>query len=169
MATFLNDVWSFYYHRPESSQWDESSYVFLGNVGTMEEFFETFHTFKDYLAKGMFFLMREHVRPMWEDDHNKNGGCFSFKVMKPEVADHWLRNASAILGEVVVGTNQRARLWNQVNGISVLPKRSYCIMRVWLADTQSNVPNAFQMMAPSYSKLMFKPHQENKHYLTANS
>jgi hypothetical protein len=40
-------------------------------------------TYKDQLySRGMFFIMREHILPLWEDESNKNGGCFSYKIYK---------------------------------------------------------------------------------------
>ena len=28
----------------------------------------------------MLFLMRDGIQPIWEDEKNRNGGCFSYKI-----------------------------------------------------------------------------------------
>ena len=35
------------------------------------------------------FLMKDNINPLWEDDNNKNGGCFSFKVFNKDIETVW--------------------------------------------------------------------------------
>ena len=38
------------------------------------------HLNESLLTVCMFFIMKNNVKPVWEDDNNKDGGCFSFKL-----------------------------------------------------------------------------------------
>ena len=36
-----------------------------------------------------FFLMKDNVNPIWEDENNINGGCWSFKIHSSQSQDLW--------------------------------------------------------------------------------
>ena len=53
----------------------------------------------------MMFLMKDDIKPMWEDDHNKNGGCFSFKVLNKDVEQVW----KEVYFNVICGCNVNSK------------------------------------------------------------
>ena len=114
--------------------------------------------FNELWSKGMFFLMREHIKPVWEDEHNEQGGCFSYKVMKPEVPGAWKQLVLQAVGETLVREEYRQEHWSKVCGVSISPKRSYCILRVWVSDKSWNSEKQYNIAQPSYSEVMFKAH-----------
>ena len=158
---FLNDCWILYFHDPENDDWSDSSYKMLHTISSAQDWIQAHLSFKDLWNKGMFFLMREHIRPMWEDDHNKNGGCLSFKVNKPEVSMYWYHLGCKTLGESLC---KKKEWWDKVCGISISPKRNYCILRVWLGDTVNTSVESYHLEAPHYTQIMFKPHIGQKDY-----
>jgi hypothetical protein len=162
--TFLNDVWSLYFHDPYNDNWDEHSYHYLGNISTAEELTQMCDAFGNMWNKGMFFLMREHIKPMWEDDHNKQGGCFSYKTMKPEVSKAWHELAARAVGETLLQPSVRGENWSKVCGVSISPKRNYCIVRIWIGDKAWSDQAKYTFQVPYYTSVMFKGHQENKDF-----
>ena len=158
---FLNDTWNLYFHDPDNQNWEMESYVLVTTISTVEEWVMLHHSLKEVLHKGMFFLMREYIQPIWEDKSNKNGGCLSFKIWKNEVVDIWEELSFKLLGEVLLKDKKQ---WQKICGISISPKRSYCIGRIWVSDPILSDVCSFNIELPSYSKILYKSHMENKDY-----
>ena len=155
--TYLNDIWSFYFHDPHDHNWDLKSYTFIKNISTVNDFIEILYVFKQLLNNGMFFIMREHITPRWEDDNNITGGCFSFKIGKHILHDKILEICSQILGETLGKTD---KLSMNINGISISPKRNYYIVRIWIKDKKFASFNNYNIKVPKFSTLMYKNHAE---------
>lgn len=111
--------------------------------------------------------MREHIGPMWEDDHNKNGGCLSYKIMKPDVPEAWFQLCARVLGESILQETHRCENFEQVCGISISPKKNYCILRVWLASPQMNDMNNLTLHVPQYTTVLYKSHTQHREFETA--
>lgn len=155
---FLNDSWCVYFHEPENEAWDDASYHMVANIATASQVHGVCNAFNELWSKGMFFVMREHIKPMWEDECNKNGGCFSFKVMKSEVPGAWKQLMMMATGETLVKEEYRAEHWDKVCGISISPKRNYCILRVWISDKEMSNLKHYKLCGPSYTTILFKEH-----------
>ena len=155
MVCHLNDLWALYFHDPYDMNWDEKSYKFLCTMNSVDDFVNTFIVFRDLWSRGMFFIMREHIMPRWEDENNKKGGCFSYKIMKPELDDKWFKIGSQVLGEVLSNDETFAQ---NINGISISPKKNYYIIRIWLKDNNKSNKEMYLFDIPKYSTLMYKTH-----------
>jgi hypothetical protein len=79
----------------------------------------------------MLFLMRSGIVPMWEDAQNRNGGCFSYKVANKEVNSAWKQLSYVTVGETI-STNMN--VVPIVNGITISPKKNFCIIKIWMAN-----------------------------------
>ena len=119
--------------------------------------------FHDMWTKGMFFLMREHIQPLWEDPYNRNGGCFSFKVNKPEASAYLFKICSQMLGNSLA-KSQDPCAHNAICGISMSPKRNYCIIRIWIGSKVYNKVSMYNLEVPSYTQVLFKNHEENSDF-----
>ena len=154
---FLNDVWCVYFHDPNDNNWSPQSYKLITTISNIEDFAKLIASVpSDLWYKGMFFIMREHVQPIWEDPSNANGGCFSIKVLVAHLMDVWINVCSATLGETIVKDTTR---WNLVTGISISPKKNYILIRIWTSDTEHTDPKLYNFHQPSYSEVLFKVHQ----------
>jgi len=100
--SFLNDSWTWYAHDPADDKWTLDSYDALCTVSTAKEFVQAHRAFSGLLTRGMHFLMRSHVKPIWECKENENGGCLSIKIMKNDVANAWFDLGALLLGETLV-------------------------------------------------------------------
>lgn len=157
--TFLHDCWTLHFHDPDNNDWDEKSYRALHTISTVEDWVQLDKSFHDLWQNGMFFLMREHIQPMWEDPHNETGGCLSFKVNKPEVKEYWFQLGAKALGEVLA---KDASIAERICGVSISPKRNFCILRVWLSRASES--HDFHLETPHYSQVIYKAHNEQKDY-----
>lgn len=126
---FLNDIWSVYFHDISNSSWALDSYIRLGNMNTIREFIAYRNGIHPYLTRGMFFVMREHIFPCWDDPYNLNGETISLKILKDQVPDFWRNIWSSMLGETFFEDPIKAL---EINGISISPKKSFCILKIWM-------------------------------------
>jgi len=152
---YLNDVWSLYFHDPYDMNWEANSYKFITTISSIDDYVNVFKSFEELWTRGMFFIMREHITPRWEDENNKNGGCFSLKINKEDVLDKLFEISSSILGETL-GKNDVISM--NINGISISPKKNYHIIRIWIKSNQNITKDNYDFNLPSYSTLMYKSH-----------
>jgi Eukaryotic initiation factor 4E len=134
----LDDTWTMYFHEPSDTDWTMSSYLRLEQISSVESFWQVHEGVRKYLSKGMFFLMREHVFPCWDDPSNLNGGCISIKVLKDEIESFWETVVVRMLGDRLLQNRHQdsdqtsTDSWSLINGISTSPKRYFCICKLWL-------------------------------------
>lgn len=162
-AQFLDDCWTLHFHDPDDALWTRSSYKQLGNVSTVPDWVQADITYGDMWSKGMFFLMREHIAPLWEDPHNKNGGCLSYKVNKPDVSKVWFKLCAQALGNTLLKSSDNEH--DVVCGVSISPKRSYCILRIWIGKSSHSTPTMFNIDPPEYTQVLWKTHEQNNDFV----
>lgn len=128
----LNDRWNLFYHDPYDKGWDMASYItIITGIHDTEQLVAINESIPDTSIKGgMLFLFREGIQPLWEHPRNRNGGYFSFKVENNFVRATWKLFVYALCGETLF-KNQLIN--EQVNGISISPKKNFCIIKIWMA------------------------------------
>lgn len=156
----LNDLWSFYFHDPLNNDWNMNSYIKVLDIGTVDEFWQVYEKFAAKFHLGMFFLMREHVFPCWDDPLNATGGCLSIKVLKQDVPTFWKEMCIRLLGETIL-VDEKADNFDFVNGISVSPKKHFCIIKIWLRSHDFSNRVFFQLPKGNYGDVLYKPNVEN--------
>lgn len=152
---YLNDIWSFYFHDPYNIDWSISSFKFICNISNINDFIKVYLTYKDIIFKGMFFIMREHIQPIWEDENNINGGCFSYKISTSEADDKWFDLCGKVLGESL---SSKECYNSNINGISITPKKNANIIRIWLKDNELVNPECYNISVTKFSTLLYKKH-----------
>jgi hypothetical protein len=143
---FLNDVWKLYYHSPDDDDWRLESYVSIGMVSSVRDFWTAVNTVAPWMKDGMFFFMREFVQPVWDDPAVISGGCYSIRVPRENAVESMIDMMMAAAGETIFCEEVRDR-WDMVCGISVSPKNSFNVIKVWLAD--GDTPSESQIWMPS--------------------
>jgi translation initiation factor 4E len=147
-----------YFHDPFDHKWDIRSYRLIGTISSVNEFVAMFQAYKELFVNGMFFIMREHILPQWEDENNKNGGCFSFKLNKSVINDQFFNICATILGETL---GKSRKFSENVNGISISPKKNYHILRIWIKNSEFASSINYNIKPPKYSTLMYKNHSDD--------
>lgn len=163
MATFLNDVWCFYFHDPYDNKWTNESYKLLGTIGSVEEFWQHHQCISQYIQKGMFFMMREHVQPTWDDASNIDGGCLSIKVLKEDLPMFWEDICVKLLGESLLTEDARNK-WDCVNGISCSPKKHFCIVKIWVKDPAMDDKSIYNLLKCFNGEILYKSNRDNIQY-----
>jgi len=128
----LSDRWTLWAHLPHDTNWAASSYKKIYEFDTAEQAIAIFEVLSPKLVMNcMLFLMRTGIVPMWEDPQNRNGGCFSYKVANKEVNSAWKQLSYVTVGETI-STN--LNVVGIVNGITISPKKNFCIIKIWMAN-----------------------------------
>lgn len=149
-----------YFHDPNNEDWTLGSYLRLHNISTVEDFWACHNAIKEKLKNGMFFMMREHVFPCWDDEYNINGGCISIKVLKESVVEFWESLCIRVLGENLLDDSHEAE-WDKINGISTSPKRYFCIIKIWLKDNTLNDKKFFKLLNKYYGDVIYRDNMDN--------
>jgi hypothetical protein len=131
--------WDLYYHLPHDSKWDLSSYtVILGDIDYAEKVIAINEAISESLLKScMFFVMKHGITPMWEDAKNRLGGCFSYKVVNKQVGEVWKTLFYMMCGETLTKNKSHNQ---HINGITISPKKNFCIVKIWLDTTNFQDP-----------------------------
>ena len=158
--TFFNDLWCIYFHDPLDTDWTNKSYKLTGTISSIDEYWQHFHAYATHVHQGMFFIMREHIFPCWDDPNNINGGCLSIKVLKDHVQEFWEDLSCKLLGETLLRP-EHVHLWDKVCGISTSPKKHFCIIKLWVADQTLNDKSFFDIIPLYYGDIIFKSNKEN--------
>jgi len=135
----LFDCWTLWAHLPHDTDWSLKSYQKIMKFKCVEEVIALVNSVPDLMIKNcMLFLMRDGINPTWEDPANVEGGCFSFKIPNKNIAKIWRDMVKVLTGETI--SNDTKFLIN-VNGLTISPKRSFCILKIWMKTLEYNNPS----------------------------
>ena len=161
MATdefLLNDNWKLYFHDPCSKEWDKESNIDIATISTIDDFWVIFENIKDKLHLGMFFLMREHIFPIWDDEHNVNGSFMSLKILKTSLKETSEKILIHLVNETLL-KEPYYHNWESINGISFSPKKHFCIVKIWIKDKTMQDRECFNISDVYHGDILFKNNQ----------
>jgi translation initiation factor 4E len=160
----LERKWILWAHYPQDSDWSLSSYIKIYEFGYLEEVIAVMDILPESVVKNcMLFIMREGVSPMWEDPANSKGGGFSYKVTNKFVAQTWKELAFALVGECITGNKD---LLKTVNGITISPKKNFCIIKIWVSNMNfKSQPGLIlnDIKQINIKDCEFRPHDTKRH------
>lgn len=156
----LEDNWVLWAHLPHNTDWSMKSFIPISTTNTLENVLALNNYIpSEFIQNCMLFYMRKGINPIWEDPKNCNGGCFTFKIFNKDVAMLWKDLMCVVSGETLSNDPDFNLL---VNGITISPKRTFCIVKVWM---RTNKYQNFKKITPlrnlSTSGCKFKKHQES--------
>tara|TARA_R110002072_G_scaffold212108_4_gene369610 strand:+ start:106 stop:588 length:483 start_codon:yes stop_codon:yes gene_type:complete len=130
----LNNSWTLYYHLINNNEWNIESYVNLHTFYNLEEIIENYKYIDDDICKkAMLFLMRDNINPIWEDINNIDGACYSYKIPNKIISNVWKNITLNIVSENLLIDNSLL-----INGVSISPKKYFCILKIWIKDKKYN-------------------------------
>jgi translation initiation factor 4E len=137
----ISEPWIMYFHLQNTDDWTFQSYYAIPEVVSLEAgvLLQDEINF-ELIKRTIMFVMKKGIKPMWEDPANSKGGGFSFKVHNKLVETVWRKLFYRLLGNTL-GTS--SLISNQINGISLSPKKSFCIIKIWMKTCQHINPNVF--------------------------
>jgi len=151
----LPSQWQLWAHLPHDNDWSMASYTSVMKLTYVEELIALTHAMPEKLiASCMLFFMRDTVHPTWEDPKNRDGGCFSYKVPNKSVADTWKELWMLLAGETV-GDKALAAA---VTGLSVSPKKGFCVVKIWMTNSEHQNPTKIASRLLKPQGCMFKRH-----------
>lgn len=160
--TTLSKKFTCYFHDPNSQDWSNESYEIIGDINNVDDFLYINGHLRENIHQGMFFLMRDGVFPSWNAEANLEGSTFTFKITKKETARIWGIACAQMIGETLLREEYRDKYWNIVNGITVSPKKNFCIVKIWLRKNdiiscKNDFTKYFNVIAPDYQgEILFK-------------
>ena len=157
-----NDKWVLWYHLNNDTNWNLDSYRQLASIANKEKLTFIFNNYinEETLVKSTLFFMKDAINPIWEDKNNINGGSFSLKVPNKLIYETW----KTILYKGIDGslfTNTETT--NTVTGISLSPKKYYCIIKVWVSTCNDTNVNHLNLQDTKITNdvCIFKKHVSN--------
>ena len=128
----LSGTWIPWAHLPHDTDWSIKSYTKIYEFNTLEQAVTITEMLPPKLIVNcMLFLMRKGINPIWEDERNRNGGCFSYKIINKDVPGAWKQMSYLLVGETM---SDNVKMLPHINGITISPKKNFCIMKVWVAN-----------------------------------
>lgn len=140
MNTFhkLSDEWTLWAHLPHNTDWSLKSYIQIFTFTSVENTIAVTETLPSALVENcMLFMMRTGITPMWEDPKNREGGCFSYKVINKNVYATWKELTYSIVGGSI---SSKSGFFDCVTGITISPKKNFCIIKIWMKNCDHQNP-----------------------------
>lgn len=162
LNTPLPETFTLWFHSSSDQDWSINSYHEIFNFNTVDEYLTllmAIYSRPKMLLNGMFFIMRQNIKPTWEDPVNRDGGCFTWKVEKEDVPAAWENMCMLFV------SGELNQIFNRYgfNGISISPKKTNNILKVWLrVNPSSEEANNLVMPAKcnfSDAQRLYKSHQ----------
>lgn len=160
----LSCNWCLWAHLAHDTDWTSTSYKLISTFSTVEQAIAVTETLPEILVKNcMLFLMRENIKPVWEDERNRNGGCFQYKVMHKDVYRAWKELTYVTVGNTVCS---QVAFVNKVTGITISPKKNFCIIKLWMGDCSNQNPAVVTTTVAGIvaTGCIFKKHAEQKDF-----
>lgn len=133
----LNNKWTLWLHLPHDTDWTINSYKKVSTFETLEDCIILIENInKQIVEKCMLFIMKNNIKPIWEDSENTKGGCLSYKINTDYVYEVWKKLNYYLIGGSLINDNDND-IMNNINGISISPKKNFCIIKFWIKNTEN--------------------------------
>ena len=126
----LENKWTVYFHDFMNSNWNRESYEKLSEISNVVDFWTIFNILKEKLSLGMFFFMKNNFFPKWDDNENNRMSYLSIKILKTNTQDFMEQMLIKVLTETLCLKPEL------INGVSISPKKNFCICKVWIDSVQ---------------------------------
>lgn len=132
MTNALQCSWTLWAHLPHDTDWSLTSYKKIMDFSSVEEAVVLNEALPHKMIRNcMLFIMRTGINPMWEDPQNTNGGSFSYKVSNKNIPITWKELTYKLVGETTVSNTT---FQSAINGITISPKKNFCVIKIWMAN-----------------------------------
>ncbi|ADX06074.1 putative eukaryotic initiation factor 4E family [Organic Lake phycodnavirus 1] len=149
--------WTFYIHLQNTNDWTYESYYKIYKCESLQSVVAIHKSLGgELLKKSLVFLMKDNIQPLWEEPNNRNGGSFSFKIHNKDIEHVWKQILYHMIGGELVKDKE---ILSHLNGISVSPKKTFCILKIWMDNCDYTNTNIFkQIQGVDYKGCLFKKH-----------
>jgi hypothetical protein len=157
--TTLNNNWTLWSHNLNNNDWSIKGYKNIYKITTVEEFWRFFLKLNlNIIQNEMLFYMKNDIEPLWENKDNIDGGCWSYKISKKEAYISWIEICMAISSETLIDEKHNSI----INGISISPKKNFCIVKIWTNNSLYKNSNLLSnnIYNLNLTACLFKAHKE---------
>jgi hypothetical protein len=138
---FLNSPWTVWIHKADCQVWTEESYTniyVVNSIGSFWRFFNNFHALDK--VRNQCFIMRNKIKPIWEDNDNRNGGicsikldCFSKQGRIDIGVEIMICICLLVMNETLIQSNE------EINGISYSIKNRSVLIKLWCKNFNNKI------------------------------
>ena len=122
--------WVLWFHKVNDSNWSLNSYSKVFNIKTYHDILFILKDIEN-ISSGMFFLMKDGISPIFEDEHNINGGYWSIRISKKDAFDFWEKILYYMCVDNLTTNGEHD---DKINGVTISPKINNCIFKIWTCD-----------------------------------
>ena len=126
----LKNKWTLWFHKVNDNNWSLDSYLKVFDIKTYYDFLFILKDLEN-ITSGMFFLMKDGIIPIFEDEKNINGGYWSLRITKKDTFEYWEKILYYICIENITINDEYE---SKINGISISPKINNCIFKIWTSN-----------------------------------
>ena len=141
--TKLENKFSFWYRIDDTIQYQlqkqaldkkeyETQVKKIAEFDTIEDFWGIFQHLRkpDSCGAGIeYFMFKEPIKPMWEDENNKNGGRISIKLRKDYTTIIWEEMIFILIGGILPKD-----IKEEINGIVVTSRKDFNTLQIWFKN-----------------------------------
>lgn len=125
----FKNKYNLWFHKINDNKWGLNSYKNVCEIKNDNDFLYTFKRIK-LLIHGMFFFMKNGIKPIYEDSANQNGGVWMWKVNK-NISTSVMLNLSYLMIKNDLTVDKKYAQY--INGISIKPRPYYSIIKIWVS------------------------------------
>ncbi|KPM06500.1 eukaryotic translation initiation factor 4E-like protein [Sarcoptes scabiei] len=160
----LQNTWELWYYKNISLNFEQNLFK-ITSVDTVEDFWGLFNNieFANKLSQNCgYYFFKKGIRPMWEDNANRNGGRWFFNLKKTNLTDeYWLEVLLCLIGEGFGDYN------DSICGAFVLIKKNQNRIGIWTKDANHrdanmHIGNVFKQRTSYFGMINFEPHDNTK-------
>jgi len=142
----LNTSWVLWYHSLKDPNWTKTGYQQVFELHNLVDYKIVEGILKtNHLQNGMFFLMRKGIFPNWEDPDNTEGCCISFRIPGEGIIQEFCKIILRCITEDIL---QDPIEFEELNGISISPKKEFNIVKLWMRHKQSKYATILREIEP---------------------
>ena len=127
----LPSKWVLWYHDPTSSDYSLASYIKLAEIHDVNSFWTIVEAISlEAWNSGMFFFMKDGIRPLWDAPENEKGGAWSKKVDASETHEVFVDCMVHCMAESFLTKHN-----DTLAGVTLSPKGQFHIIKIWTLST----------------------------------
>lgn len=153
----FHSKWSLWYHH-SLDNWSINGYRKIYEFNDMENFWRFFNNINCIggINKLHFFLMRENITPVYEDDANIRGGAWSAIVSLESAEESFIDLAMSAIGETI------SDIPSDITGISINVKSGVSVIKIWNSNRANGKTAKISQVKNKQGQVIYKPHPTYK-------